>query len=106
QQQQQQSAARRTTKRTAKAKTAAAVLDNRLLIEGWVERSETHQARCNGLVDGFRSLRDSVRCANYAFASLGRCALPIYFEFLLAEGDLNQICGKIPPGSVAPGVCK
>ncbi|MDP2186462.1 MAG: hypothetical protein Q8J93_13500, partial [Xanthomonadales bacterium] len=43
QQQQQQSAARRTTKRTAKAKTAAAVLDNRLLIEGWVERSETHQ---------------------------------------------------------------
>ncbi|MDZ4114593.1 MAG: hypothetical protein U1C54_01100, partial [Xanthomonadaceae bacterium] len=43
QQQQQQSAARRTTKRTAKAKTAAAVLDNRLLIEGWVERSETHR---------------------------------------------------------------
>ncbi|MDZ4377800.1 MAG: hypothetical protein U0973_06570, partial [Xanthomonadaceae bacterium] len=75
QQQQQQSAARRTTKRTAKAKTAAAVLDNRLLIEGWVERSETHQARCNGLVDGFRSLRDSVRCANYAFVTLGRCAL-------------------------------
>ncbi len=75
-------------------------------VVGWVERSETHQARCTGLVDGFRSLRDSVRCANYAFASLGRCALPIYFEFLLAEGELNQICGKIPPGSVAPGVCK
>jgi len=30
----------------------------------------------------------------------------IYFESLLAEGELNQICGKIPPGSVAPGVCK
>ncbi|MDP1698499.1 MAG: hypothetical protein Q8L45_12075, partial [Xanthomonadaceae bacterium] len=57
QQQQQQSAARRTTKRTAKAKTAAAVLDNRLLIEGWVERSETH--RLHLAMMGFAALYPS-----------------------------------------------
>ncbi|MDP1696568.1 MAG: hypothetical protein Q8L45_02080, partial [Xanthomonadaceae bacterium] len=37
-----------------KAKTAAAVLDNRLLIEGWVERSETHQPGHYNALDGFR----------------------------------------------------
>ncbi|MDZ4377661.1 MAG: hypothetical protein U0973_05855, partial [Xanthomonadaceae bacterium] len=73
QQQQQQSAARRTTKRTAKAKTAAAVLDNRLLIEGWVERSETHRAMMLGLLHT-RHCRES---GNPAQDDGFRYALPI-----------------------------
>jgi TPR repeat protein len=32
--------------------------------------------------------------------------LEIFFSTVDAEGTLRMICGKIPPGSVTPGVCK
>jgi len=32
--------------------------------------------------------------------------IEIFFSTVDAEGTLRMICGKIPPGSVAPGVCK
>ncbi|MDP2185697.1 MAG: hypothetical protein Q8J93_09580, partial [Xanthomonadales bacterium] len=52
---------------------AAAVLDNRLLIEGWVERSETHQPGHYNALDGFR------------------CALPI----LRLSLDLGGLHGSV-----------